>query len=246
MSPHPSILDSLWSTIPPEAQAAIVAVIASLETRIAELQQKLNLNSTNSSKPPSSDPPAVKAKRRPPPPPSGRRRGGQPGHERHTRALVPPEQLREILEVKPTHCGGYCAALQGEDLDPVRHQLAEIPPICPAVDEYRLHPLTCYCCGTTTRAALPAGVPTGPFGPRLRAILIMFAGSYQLAKRPIQQLASDLFGLDLSLGMIPKLERQAAEILEPAVAEVIAAVVAAPSAHIDQTSWAKANEKAWL
>ena len=98
MSPHPSILDSLWSTVPPEAQAAIVAVIASLETRIAELEQKLNLNSTNSSKPPSSDSPAVKAKRRPPPPPSGRSRGGHPGHERHTRALVPPEHLREIRE----------------------------------------------------------------------------------------------------------------------------------------------------
>ena len=54
--------------------------------------------------------------------------------------------------------------------------------------------------------------PTGPFGPRLRAILAMFAGSYRLAKRPIQQLASDLFGLDVSLGMISKLERRAAEV----------------------------------
>jgi hypothetical protein len=34
--------------------------------------------------------------------------------------------------------------------------------------------------------------------------------------------------------MIPKLERQAPEILEPIVAEVAAAVVAAPSAHIDE------------
>jgi transposase len=74
----------------------------------------------------------------------------------------------------------------------------------------------------------------------------MFAGSYRLAKRPIQQLATDLFGLDISLGMIPKLERRAAEILEPVVAEVAAAIVAAPSAHIDETSWSEANEKAWL
>jgi transposase len=74
----------------------------------------------------------------------------------------------------------------------------------------------------------------------------MFAGSYRLAKRPIQQLASDLFGLDISLGMIPKLERQAAEILKPVVAEVAAAIVAAPAAHIDETSWSEANEKAWL
>ena len=86
----------------------------------------------------------------------------------------------------------------------------------------------------------------GPLGPRLRAILAMFAGSYRLAKRPIQQLASDLFGLDISLGMISKLERRAADTLGPVVADVAAAIVAAPSAHIDETLWAEANEKAWL
>jgi transposase len=46
--------------------------------------------------------------------------------------------------------------------------------------------------------------------------------------------------------MISKLERRAAETLEPVVAEVAAAIVAAPSAHIDETSWSEANEKAWL
>jgi transposase len=80
----------------------------------------------------------------------------------------------------------------------------------------------------------------------LRAILAMLAGSYRLAKRPIQQLASDLFGLDISLGMISKLERRAAEALEPVVAELAAHVAAAPSAHIDETSWSEAAEKAWL
>jgi transposase len=160
--------------------------------------------------------------------------------------LVSPEQLRETFEIKPSHCKGCGAVLQGDDPDPLRHQVAEIPPVRPDVDESRLHRLTCSCCGTTTRAELPAGVPTSPFGPRLRAILAMLAGSYRLGKRPIQQLACDLFGLDISLGMISKLERRAAEALEPVVAEVAAAIVAAPSAHIDETSWAEANEKAWL
>jgi transposase len=253
MSPRLPIPEPLWNTVPPEAQAALREVFGSLERRVAELektiselQARLNLNSTNSSKPPSTDPPAVKLKRRPPAPPSGRKRGGQPGHQRSTRALVPPEQLRETFEVQPAQCRGCGAALQGDDPDPLRHQVAEIPPVRPDVDEYRLHKLTCSGCGTATRAELPAGVPTGPFGPRLRAILTMFAGSYRLAKRPIQQLASDLFGLDIALGMIPKLERQAAAILEPVVAEVAAAIVAAPAAHIDETSWSEAHHKAWL
>jgi transposase len=246
MSPHPSIPESLWNTVPPEAQAAILAVISSLEKRIADLEARLNTNSTNSSKPPSSDPPAVKVKRRPPAPPSGRRRGGQPGHKRYTRALVPPDQVRETFEIRPTQCAGCGATLAGQDPEPVRHQVAEIPPVRPDVDEYRLHRLACSCCGTITRAELPAGVPAGPFGPRLRAILAVLAGSYRLAKRQIQQLASDLFGLDVSLGMISKLERRAAEVLEPVVAELAAAIVAAPSAHIDETSWSEADEKAWL
>ena len=243
---HPSIPESLWVTIPSEAQAAIFAVIASLEKRIADLEARLNQNSTNSSKPPSTDSPEVKVKRRPPVPPAGRKRGGQPGHKRHTRALVPPELVRQTFEIKPPQCRGCGLALQGDDPEPRRHQVAEIPPVRPDVDEYRLHRLACSCCGTVNRAELPAGVPTGPFGPRLRAILAMFAGSYRLAKRPIQQLVRDLFGLDVSLGMISKLERRAAEVLKPVVAEVTAAIKAAPSAHIDETSWAEANQKAWL
>jgi transposase len=244
MSPHPSIPESLWITVPPEAQAAILAVVTSLEKRIADLEARLNRNSTNSSKPPSTDPPAVKLRRRPPATPSGRKRGGQPGHERHTRSLVPPEQIRDTFEVRPSHCKGCGSALQGDDPEPVRHQVAEIPPVRPDVDEYRLHRLACSCCGTITRAELPAGVPTGPLGPRPRAILAVFAGSYRLAKRPIQQLASDPFGLSISLGMISKLERRAAEVLGPVVAGVAAAIKAAPSAHIDETSWAEANQKA--
>src|SRR3954470_8812248 len=102
MSPHPSIPESLWNIVPSEAQAAFLAVIASLEKRIADLEARLNQDSTNSSRPPSTDPPAVKAKRRPPVPPSGRKRGGQPGHKRHTRALVPPDRIRQTFGSNPT------------------------------------------------------------------------------------------------------------------------------------------------
>ncbi len=83
MSFHPSIPETLWNTVPPQAKVVILTVIASLEKRIAdlektiaELQARLNLNSTNSSRPPSTDPHTVKLKRRPPVPPSGRNRGG--------------------------------------------------------------------------------------------------------------------------------------------------------------------------
>lgn len=211
MSDSPPIPEPLWSTVPPEAQAALRTRFEMLERRVADLEERLNTNSTNSSKPPSSDPPSVK--RRPPVPASGKKRGGQPGHRHLPRALVPPEQLRQVIECKPQECRWCGQELQGDDPEPLRHQVAEVPPVCPVVDEYRLHRLRCPRCRTSTCAVLPPGVPTGAFGPRLRAILSVLAGGYRLGKRPVRQLAFDLLGLSISTGMISRLERQAADVL---------------------------------
>jgi transposase len=244
MSDPPPILESLWQTVPPEAQAALRARFEDLERRIAESEERLNKNSTNSSRPPSSDPPSVK--RRPPAPASGKKRGGQPGHRHRPRALVPPEGLRQVIECRPPHCRWCGHDLHGDDPEPLVHQVAEVPPIQPTVDEYRLHRLKCPRCHTRTCATLPAGVPTGAFGPRPRAILSVLAGAYRLGKRPIRQLASDLLGLSISTGMISRLERQAAEELAAPVEELRQYVRDSPSAHIDETSWRQGRDKAWL
>ena len=107
MSHSPPIPESLWNTVPPDAQAALMAVFESLRCRIAELDQRvadleaqLQLNSTNSSKPPSSDP--IGLKRKPPAPPTGRKSGGQPGH---AKAPTPPGAPGEaaLLHRLPTH-----------------------------------------------------------------------------------------------------------------------------------------------
>src|SRR4051794_16602644 len=108
-----SIPQPIWDTLSSDAQVVIAGVIGQLEQRIADLEERLNTNSTTSSKPPSSDPPSVK--RRPPTAPSGMRRGGQPGHRRHTRSLVPPEQVHETLDCKPAHCRRCGHSLAGED-----------------------------------------------------------------------------------------------------------------------------------
>jgi transposase len=244
MMVQPPLPQAIWDTLSPEAQAAVSVLVQSFEQRIADLEERLNTNSTNSSKPPSTDPPSVK--RRPPNPASGKKRGGQPGHRHHPRALVPPEQLRQIIECRPKGCRWCGLDLCGDDPEPIRHQVAEVPPIQPVVDEYRLHRLKCPRCGTSTCAALPPGVPTGAFGPRLRAILSVLAGAYRLGKRPIRQLASDLFALSISTGMICRLERQGAAELEAPVEELREHVRQAASAHIDETSWKQGHGKAWL
>src|SRR5881397_1013731 len=74
---------------------ALEAELADLKQVVAQLGRQLAAackDSSTSSKPPSSD--IVKPPK--PPPPEGQDRrsiGGQPGHPKHQRVLVPPEQV---------------------------------------------------------------------------------------------------------------------------------------------------------
>jgi hypothetical protein len=152
-------------------------LVAWFRRRVVELEAQLAQFSGNSSRPPSTDPPGA-------PPPSrpkrtGRRRGGQPGHEKHTRALVPPEQVDKIQTCKPKACRRCGKAIAGNDPDPYRHQVIEIPRAKATVEEFQLHALGCETCGITTRATLPPGVPTSPFGPRLQALVAVLSGAYR-------------------------------------------------------------------
>jgi transposase len=251
MDRPPSIPQHIWDTFSDEARAIVGAVIDSLERQVTELRQqvqdlkaRLDQNSTNSSRPPSTDP--IGVKRKPPTPPSKKRRGGQQGHPRRTRALVPPERVASVTECKPTSCRRCGHALSGEDAEPLRHQVAELPPIEPEVREYRLHRLPCPHCRTVTCGALPDGVPRTAFGPRLHAALSVLTGAYRLSKRQVAQLGSDLMGLTISLGMIAKLERITADVLEQPVSELVKDVKAAGSANIDETGWRESGRKAWL
>jgi transposase len=80
----------------------------------------------------------------------------------------------------------------------------------------------------------------------LQAVLAMFAGAYRLSKAQIKQLSADLYGLSISTGMISKLERRSAEVLEAPYNELAVSVHSAAAANIDETSWRQRFQKAWL
>jgi len=251
MAPMPPLPEPLWKTASPEVQAAVLALVeyyeqrlAQLESRVKDLENRLKLNSTNSSKPPSSDP--IGLKRKPPSPPSKKKRGGQPGHPKAHRALVPPEKVRDTINCIPISCRRCGHELSGEDPEPLIHQVAELPRFEPIVDEYRLHRLVCPDCGEKTCGVLPEGVPIGRFGPYLQAMLAMLAGAYRLSKRQIQQVSADMLGLKISTGMISKLERQSAAALEAPYNELATSVHQADAVNIDETSWREDRRKRWL
>jgi hypothetical protein len=211
------------------------AQIARLDQENRRLRETARLTSRNSSKPPSSDPPS--APKRVAKHSNGKRRGGQPGHPKHTRALVDASAVAVVTEHKPQQCERCHAPLMGEDPEPVRHQTVDLPVVTPVVVEYRLHSLRC-ACGHTTRACLPEGAnPTG-FGPRLEATVATLVGACRLSHRSVVAVMGDLFSVRLGLGSITKILGRVSVAIEGPVDEALAAVADDDSAkHVDETGW---------
>jgi transposase len=230
-----------------ERIAQLMALVGALTQRVAELEEKLSQNSSNSSRPPSSDGPGTSrsGKKR-----TGRRAGGQPGHKKHERALLPPEQVHHFKDLVPKQCKRCQRRLQGTDSAPERHQVVEVPPLSAVVTEYRCHALSCPGCGTLTRAQVPAEVRS-VFGERLCALGSLLVGKYRLSKRLVQHALSDMLGVQLSLGSVVKLETEMSAALAPAVEQAQGYVREAQVAHADETGWAEGRKngrakRAWL
>jgi transposase len=219
----------------------LLARIVALEAQVAALSR----NSTNSSKPPSLDPPGVTRQQHKP---SGKKRGGQPGHSRHQRQLLPPDQVDAVVRHVPDRCGrcGRSDCLVACATPPVRSQTVEIPRIKPSVTEHQQFAVTCTHCDATTVAALPPGVSCGAFGPRLSAMLAVCTAKYRLSKRAVREMLSDFLGVELSLGSVSNVEKQVSAALEKPTEEARAYVRSAPVVHADETSWRENKKKAWL
>jgi transposase len=152
-----------------KAQAAEIAV---LKARVAELERRLGLDSSNSGKPPSSDglkkPPRTQSLREP----SGKKPGGQKGHKGETlRQVAEPDR---VVNHFPSSCAA-CGATVTPDMSAGHsaRQVFDLPEPRPlAVTEHRAHDCVCAACGGHTRASFPDGINAPvQYGPRIAAFV---------------------------------------------------------------------------
>lgn len=251
MSLPPPIRPEQFAAFPAEFRALLQGVIAyyegriaQLEGRIAELESRLAQTPQNSSLPPSSQHPHAK-----PPgkkPQSKKQRGGQPGHAKHQRPLVPTDQCDEVQSLKPHQCRRCGTKLSGSDPEPLRHQVWEVPEIKPHVTEYQRHRLVCSGCGESTCAALPPGVPTCQAGPRLVALTALLMGCFRQSKRRTALFLETILCQPCSPGWVVKLQNQATASLRPAYDELAARLPDEPVLAVDESPTKEGAAKAWL
>lgn len=236
-------------TIPPKLESemtpAVRAFVAVLLARIEDLEARLGMNPQNSSLPPSSEHPHAK-KPIPKRKSSGRKRGGQKGHKKHERTLVPPEQVTETIPLKPSRCRRCGKTLKGNDPDPLRHQIFELPEIKPIITEYQQHRLSCPCCGISTTAALPDGVPQGQTGPRLVAFSALLMAYFRQSKRRTALFLEALCNIPCSAGLTVKLQNTTTKALRPCYEQMRQALPRSDAVAMDETPAKEANQKAWL
>ena len=236
-----NVTEELIARQPPEAQALIRLLLAEIQELKAQL---LKLTPQNSSLPPSSQHPHAKPDT--PKSKSSRKRGGQPGHPRHQRTLIPSEECRDVIPLRPRVCSGCGERLRGDDPEPQRHQVWELPEIKPVVTEYQRHRLECSCCGKTTCAALPPGVPSGQSGPNLVAFTGLLMGHFRQSKRRAALFLQDLLKFPCCPALTVKMQNQVAAALKQPYDELQQELAKQPQVFMDETPTKQANQKAWL
>jgi transposase len=257
-----NITDEDWQRTPASVISLLKAIfehieqqdkrIAALEEENRYLREQQGRNSANSSQPPSSDSPAKKPEKKLQK--SGKRRGGQKGHPGYSRELIEVEKCQKVEDHIPKECNSCGNKLEGIDPAPYRHQVVELPPLEPYVEEHRLHQLECSKCGAITRAKLPEGVPASGYGARVVAIAAVLSGLYRMSERMCQTAFRDLFGIVMALGTVNRLRQEASQAIAEPVEKAAEYVKKQSMINSDETGFTQGNadglnpekHKAWL
>jgi transposase len=230
--------------------AAQAAEIAALKARLAELERRLGLNSSNSGKPPSSD-----GLKKPPRPdrtkslrgPSNKPSGGQKGHKGETlEQVAAPDHTVDHVPPLCTACGA--AVTLAMSTGHSARQVFDLPEPAPlVVTEHRAHDCRCAACGTHSRAAFPADVNAPvQYGPRIAAVVTYLLHYQLLPEDRLAELMTDLFGVGIAAATIARISRSCAARLGDFVAAVRDRIAAATVKHMDETGFRIGGKTQWL
>jgi transposase len=226
------------------------AIVAAQADRIAELERRVNADSSNSGRPPGSDGPYDKkpAKKRSSRSRSGREPGKQPGSSSVSRRLS-DDPDRKIVVLEPECCGGCAGSLDSAaEVGRERRQVVDVAPVpAPEITEYQRVSRSCGSCGTVTavdwadigeHAAVVAGAGSPVrIGPAALARAALLTCGHYLPVGRTRQLFTALCGMDIAIGTIAAVRGRAARLLEREwIGHMRGLLVSAPVLHADETT----------
>jgi len=234
-----------------EATAKIAALEAenqALRDRLAQLERRLGLDSSNSSKPPSSDgfqkhPRRTQSLRSS----SKRNSGGQVGHRGQTlQAVLHPDVV--VAHCAPSHCEACgCDVWHVAVSSILKRQVFDIPVFSVSVTEHQLRVKQCPQCHQKVHGEFPAQCKAPvQYGPKLRAVAMYLSHQHFIPEARLSELLSDLFGCSMVPATIANLTMTVSEILEPVVKVLASTVKSASTKHLDETGLRIVGKTQWL
>ncbi|MCY7392700.1 MAG: IS66 family transposase, partial [Leptolyngbyaceae cyanobacterium CAN_BIN12] len=216
------------------------ALILRLWEALQKLQKKRpKKTSKNSSLPPAK---GFKAEVKSEAKGSGQTRVGSLGREGGGRALSEhPDQIIESTVKTCQDCGAEIAKSEQQRME--RYDKIDIPPIAPIVTRVERYGCRCPQCGAAQLGAVPVGMePGSPFGNRIAALVTTMRYSHGISYGRMQQMLSQVFGLEMSEGAIANLLLRVKGQLQTEVDGILAALRSARLVGSDETS-ARVNGK---
>lgn len=241
MKDYEQIISTLLAKI-----AELEKVVKQQAARIADLEKRLNKNSSNSSKPPSSDglgkPPRTTSLRE-----NGKHKsGGQKGHKGETlKQTETPDILKKHVLVTCPDC--QHSLIQSPLLGMIKRQVFDIPLPKIEVTEHQAEVKYCTCCNKTVTAVFPSGVRAPvQYGQIIRSWSVYYQYQHFIPEDRLQQLFSDLYGIQLATATLTGYNQIAFDALAPFEASVLSFVKGAAVKNLDETGFRVGGKTQWL
>jgi len=241
MKNHEEIISTLLAKI-----ADLEKVVLQQAARISDLEKRLDKNSRNSSKPPSSDglnkPPRTSSLRE-----SGKNKsGGQPGHKGETlkQTETPDIVKRHVLMTCPD-C--HHSLVPSPLLGVMRRQVFDIPAPKIEITEHQAEVKYCACCNKKVTTTFPAGVRAPvQYGEVIRSWSVYYQYQHFIPEDRLQQLFSDLYGIQLATATLTGYNRIAFDALASFEESILSQVKIAAVKNLDETGFRVAGKTQWL
>ena len=247
MSKTPILTREEFHKIYEQGEEATYAFFQSLMLRIEALEQRLGMNSTNSSKPPSSDgytkpkpkPKSLREK-------TGKKTGGQQGHPGTT--LTPKEVPDIVVPHEPQKCACGCDLSGVAGTVVQSHQIADLPEIILEYTEHQVIEKECPCCHQKNRGQLPEWIEDTAvqYGPRVYALLVYLCSGQFLSYERTVEFCEALFGFAPSEGTVHESLQTCYENLEDFEETVKEELKEAEVLHCDETGMRMEGKTGWF
>ncbi len=215
-----------------------------LTARIAELERRLRLNSSNSGKPPSTD---GLAKR---PPQSLRKKGekksgGQLGHKGETlKQVSTPDHIERYTLKSCPSCQSDLISIPAHSIQ--RRQVFDIPEPKIEVTEHQAEVKICTC-GQRCVGVFPLEVKAPvQYGNLVQALSIYLNHRQLIPEDRVVEVFRDIFALTISSAIVVAAGEQLATVLKPWQQDAEEKLTTAPVKHLDETGFRVEKKTQWL